>query len=101
MSLFPLIIYAHYSWSFGFHEDFSPLFSSLAQTYSFYLLGLFFYSSRFPERFWPGKFDIWVSDLSNAVLLYSFVSCSLTLIKFGIASRCIHLGVGFLVSQNL
>ena len=29
----------------------------------FYLSGAIFYVARVPERFYPGSFDIWVSDI--------------------------------------
>lgn len=28
-----------------------------------YILGALFYALRVPERFFPGKFDIWVSNI--------------------------------------
>jgi hypothetical protein len=34
-----------------------------------YILGALFYALRVPERFFPGKFDIWVS--SSKILLYA------------------------------
>jgi len=35
------------------------LFAVFITMYSVYAVGLTFYTTRFPERFWPGKFDYW------------------------------------------
>ena len=32
-----------------------------------YISGAIIYAVRIPERIWPGKFDIWVSDLISFV----------------------------------
>jgi len=34
-----------------------------------YILGALFYALRVPERFFPGKFDIWVSFCDKLILL--------------------------------
>lgn len=43
-----------------------------------YILGALFYALRVPERFFPGKFDIWVSlnTILTALFLLFFFSLS-------------------------
>lgn len=36
-----------------------------------YILGALFYALRVPERFFPGKFDIWVSTTKMLIIVYS------------------------------
>ena len=44
---------------YGFDNDaLNNRLLGIVYMYSFYAAGVFFYSSKLPERFWPGKFDI-------------------------------------------
>jgi adiponectin receptor len=45
---------------------------------AFYLVGTFFYALRIPERWWPGKFDIWVRAAHASL---TAVVCSFNRIK--------------------
>ena len=41
-----------------------------------YILGTMFYALRIPERFFPGKFDIWVINIFSIGLIDLIVSPS-------------------------
>lgn len=45
-----------------------------------YIFGAFVYAIRVPERIWPGKFDIWVSDSDIlqqlSILRYQKLCCT-------------------------
>ncbi|TPX51030.1 hypothetical protein SeMB42_g02037 [Synchytrium endobioticum] len=52
------IIHAMILWGFDFVTEAVSL-GCMAIMGLFYVLGAVLYTSRFPERYWPGKFDIW------------------------------------------
>jgi adiponectin receptor len=57
-----LIPTVHYFISFGSHKAFNVgAMGWFLLTAFLYLIGAVLYASRIPERFFPGKFDIWVS----------------------------------------
>lgn len=45
-----------------------------------YILGAVFYALRVPERFFPGKFDIWVSEISFEVFTIQVVCHKIVII---------------------
>jgi len=51
---------------------------------SLYLIGAFFYSSRIPERYYPGKFD---SGCSSHVI-WHFFTIAAALLQFWVCLRC-------------
>lgn len=57
MATYPLIMYFHKVMLEGVDNDASTLLEALMRTYYWYLVGLFFYGTRFPECYWPGRFD--------------------------------------------
>lgn len=55
----PLIMGIHAIRLWGIYSDiFTVLFSRVLLAYLFYLIGVFIYVLRIPERFFPGKFDL-------------------------------------------
>lgn len=60
MSALPIAMWVHSVYIFGLHDSSSFLFKFVCLSYSLFLLGLFFYGSRWPECKYPGEFDIWV-----------------------------------------
>jgi adiponectin receptor len=60
MAAHPVFMYFHIVYQFGFYHESSHLWGFLGLTYLCYLAGLIVYAWRIPERFWPGKFDIFV-----------------------------------------
>lgn len=54
---------------FAITDGYDKLFDELAMARMFtmcfcYLLGTVFYAFKVPERWWPGKFDIWVKSFT-------------------------------------
>ena len=53
----------HYVITDGFHEAINVASLGWLVLMAFlYISGAIIYAVRIPERIWPGKFDIWVSD---------------------------------------
>jgi len=76
--IFPLI---HALWLFGISNQYlyRPFLLFLAMG-TLYVVGVFVFIARFPERLFPGKFDIWFHShqfwhlfvLSAAIVHYAF-----------------------------
>jgi predicted membrane channel-forming protein YqfA (hemolysin III family) len=63
MSSYPVLMYIH-TFIIGLDDSVNELYKGMALTYFWYLIGLYFYGSRWPESKWPGRFDIWVLNSS-------------------------------------
>lgn len=65
--------------SHGYHgqSERFPLWT-VALTHSFNILGATVYVLHFPERWWPGKFDIW--GASHQIMHCAIVAAALTLL---------------------
>jgi len=62
MAAVPMIMFLHIVGQYGLYHESSYLWGFLGVVYLIYLLGLIFYAWRIPERYWPGKFDIFFAS---------------------------------------
>ena len=60
--LYGLIPGIHGAFTVGFQQHFIRALMGLLLMGGVYILGALFYVSRFPERFFPGKFNMWASS---------------------------------------
>eukprot|EP01118_Nematostelium_gracile_P009741 TRINITY_DN3284_c0_g1_i1.p1 TRINITY_DN3284_c0_g1~~TRINITY_DN3284_c0_g1_i1.p1 ORF type:complete len:307 (-),score=26.46 TRINITY_DN3284_c0_g1_i1:99-1019(-) len=59
LATYPMWMWVQIVLLLGYPNETDSLFYLLLQTYLWYVIGLAFYITRFPENIWPGRFDIW------------------------------------------
>lgn len=65
-----------------------PVFVGLTLMGVLYVTGAAFYSSRIPERFFPGKFDVGVCNLASSHVIWHWLTIAAALIQFITCVEC-------------